>query len=470
MSAPAEFCTPSTAVSEIARTLVKKGIGAILVCDDMRHPVGIITERDLVAKVLASDDPESFAATAAEVMTPNPRTMAPDTYMFEATTFMVRHKIRHLPVVDEGELVGIVSLQELMKFRSQKSLLLLGSIKEARFVADLAAIKGEIIKVAKSLMSEARSQIETMEILSSIHHGILRRGFELVLEEMRQRGMSPPDVKYCFIVMGSGGRKEMLLDPDQDNGLIFDNYPEDKAAAVEAFFVPFLERLIQAYAETGYPLCNGGVMASNPFWRGRLKDWEAKVSNWVNAPEPQRVRYSTIFFDFMPLMGDPSLGQKLRRIVDREISRFPLFLHFMMNLDYKHKVPLNLLGRFSLEREKEHRGTLSLKQTGSIFIVDCIRMFMLEKQIYAPTTIERLDLLVKMKAFNSETAEHIKAAFEAFTFLRLRNEIALIEQGRSPSHYLDPYALTNAEQELLREAFRAASKLQDSTKRHFNVG
>jgi CBS domain-containing protein len=75
-----------------------------------------------------------------------------------------------------------------------------------------------------------------------------------------------------------------------------------------------------------------------------------------------------------------------------------------------------------------------------------------------------------MKAFNSETAEHIKAAFEAFTFLRLRNEIALIEQGRTPSHYLDPYALTNAEQELLREAFRAASKLQDSTKRHFNVG
>lgn len=470
MSSPAEFCSPSTGVTEIARTLVKKGIGAILVCDDLRHPVGIITERDLVAKVLASDDPESFAATAAEVMTPNPRTMAPDTYMFEATTFMVRHKIRHLPVVDEGELVGIVSLQELMKFRSQKSLLLMGSIKEARSVADLADIKGEIIKVAKSLMSEARSQIETMEILSSIHHGILRCGFDLVLEEMRQRGMSPPDVKYCFIVMGSGGRKEMLLDPDQDNGLIFENYPEDKAAVVEAFFVPFLERLIQAYAEIGYPLCNGGVMASNPFWRGRLKDWEAKVANWVNAPEPQRVRYSTIFFDFMPLMGDPSLGQKLRRIVDREIRQFPLFLHFMMNLDYKHKVPLNLLGRFSLEREKEHRGTLSLKQTGSIFIVDCIRMFMLEKQIYAPTTIERLDLLVKMKAFNSETAEHIKAAFEAFTFLRLRNEIALIEKGRAPSHYLDPYALTNAEQELLREAFRAASKLQDSTKRHFNVG
>src|SRR5690606_31631395 len=134
----------------------------------------------LVTKVLASDNPESFAATAAEVMTANPQTMTSDTYMFEAATFMVRHKIRHLPVVDRGELVGIVSLRELMKFRSQKSVLLMGSIKEARSIAELAAIKGEIPKVAKTLMGETRSQIETMEILSSLHHRILRRGFELV--------------------------------------------------------------------------------------------------------------------------------------------------------------------------------------------------------------------------------------------------------------------------------------------------
>ena len=164
------------------------------------------------------------------------------------------------------------------------------------------------------ITSDGRSQIETMEILSYIHHRILRRGFEIVLEEMQRVGATPPAIKYCFIVMGSGGRKEMLLDPDQDNGFIFENYPDDKAAEVEAFFAPFSEKLVKAYAKIGYPLCKGGVMASNPFWRGRLKDWQVKVANWVNAPEPQRVRYSTIFFDFMPLVGEPSLGQELRGI------------------------------------------------------------------------------------------------------------------------------------------------------------
>jgi CBS domain-containing protein len=140
----------------------------------------------------------------------------------------------------------------------------------------------------------------------------------------------------------------------------------------------------------------------------------------------------------------------------------------MMELDFKHKVPLSLLGRFTLDRDKKHKGTLSIKQAGSIFIVDCVRMFLLEQQVDATTTIERLEQLVKLNVFNQETAEHIKAAFEAFTFLRLRNEINLIDQGRFPTHYLDPYALTKNEQDLLKEAFRVASKLQDSTKRHFS--
>jgi CBS domain-containing protein len=122
------------------------------------------------------------------------------------------------------------------------------------------------------------------------------------------------------------------------------------------------------------------------------------------------------------------------------------------------------------EKSGPHKGELSLKQAGSVFIVDCVRMFLLERGLDATTTVERLDALVKLNVFNQETADHLKAALEAFTFLRLRHEIALIDRGQPPSHYLDPYALGKNEQDLLREAFRASGKLQDSTKRHFGRG
>ncbi len=470
MSAPVETCTLSTSIREIARRMTQRDLGAMLVCDQANCAAGIITERDLVTKVLARETVDCETSTAADVMTPNPFTMTPDTYMYEATAFMIGHQIRYMPVLDKGEAVGIVTLQDLMKYRSQKSMLVVDRVKAAQTIEELVAIRKGIVKVARALMSEARSPFETMEILSYIHHCILRRCFEIVLEEVKHQGMTPPDIRFCFIIMGSGGRKEMLLGPDQDNGLLYENFPDDKVEEVDAFFVPFCEKLVAAYARIGYPLCNGKVMANNPLWRGRLKEWQARVSDWIRVPEPKSVMYSTIFFDFMPLVGDPSLCQDLRDIVHEEIRRNPRFMYHLLENDLQHRPPLNLLGRFVLEKDEEHKGTISLKQTGSVFIVDCIRMFLLEKGIDATTTIERLGELVKLGVFNQETAEHLKAALEAFTYLRLRNEIALIDQGLEPSHYIDPYSLTKNEQDLLKEAFRAASKLQDSTKRHFGRG
>jgi len=468
MSEPVGTCSPTASVKEVARRMTERGVGAILVCNTKRRPVGIISERDLVTKVLARESVDSGQVTAADIMTPNPFTMTPETYMYEATSFMIGHKVSHLPVLDKGEIVGVVTLQDLTRYRSQKSMLLVSNIAEANSIDDLRIIKGKLVKVARALLSEMRSHAETMEILSYIHHCIQRRAYELVLEEMNQLGQAPPDIRFCFFIMGSGGRKEMLLGADQDNGFIFENFPDERLDEVNAFFVPFAEKLVDTLARIGYPRCKGKVMVNNPLWRGRVKDWHSRIHNWVNTPEPQRVRYSTIFFDFMPLVGEASLCQDLRDIVHQQIKNFPLFLYHMMELDFKHKVPLGLLGRFTLDRE--HKGLLSTKQTGSIFIVDCVRMFMLEKQIHATTTTERIDRLVKLNIFNQNTAEHLKAAFEAFTYLRLRNEIDLIEKGKPPSHYLDPYALSKDEQDLLREAFRAASKLQDSAKRHFNVG
>jgi CBS domain-containing protein len=209
-------------------------------------------------------------------------------------------------------------------------------------------------------------------------------------------------------------------------------------------------------------------MANNPLWRGRLNDWQTRIRDWVNDPEPQKVRYSSIFFDFAPLAGDPELANQLRDIVHREIRNFPGFLYHMMSLDLRYKVPVGLLGRFIVEKGEEHKGELSLKQGGSVYIVDCIRMFALEKELQAITTQDRLKGLVERNVFAPETAEHIRAAFEALSFLRLRNEIHLIEQGKEPSHFLDPYTLSKNEQDLLREAFAAVSKLQDAAKRHFS--
>lgn len=467
MTTPVEACDQDEPVRRIARRLTEKGIGSVLVVGERQTLAGIVTERDLVTKVLAPEHADPNTLRARDIMTPTPLSMPPSTYMYEAIAFMQAHRIKHLPVVDRGEPVGMVSLRDLMRFRSQKALLLLGSIREAKTLEVLAASGREILTIARSLLSETHSTPEVMEIVSHIHHAVIRRTFDLCLAQMQDEGRLMPDIRYCFLLMGSGGRREMLLGPDQDNGFIFEDVADGRMPEVEAFFAPFSEKLVAALAQVGYPLCVGKVMANNPLWRGRLQDWQERIRDWVNDPEPQKVRYSSIFFDFVPLAGDPGLAARLRAIVHREIREFQGFLYHMMSLDLRHRVPLGLLGRFVVEKSGEHKGMLSLKQGGSVFIVDCIRMFALERELDEVTTLGRLKALVTANVFAQETAEHIRAAFEALSFLRLRNEIDALDRGEPPSHFLDPYALTRNEQDLLKESFNAVSKLQDATKRHF---
>ena len=307
-----------------------------------------------------------------------------------------------------------------------------------------------------------------MEIISYIHHSIIKKVYQICFQEMLDAGYQQPTIKHCFLLMGSGGRREMLLNPDQDNGFIFEDVPDERLPEIEEFFVPFSEKLVDALAEVGYPLCEGKVMCNNPLWRGRLIDWHKRIHDWVQNPEPQKVRYSSLFFDFVPLAGDSTLAQSLHDIVFSEIRRFEGFLYHMMSLDLRYKVPVGLLGRSIVRKEEPHHGRLWLKEGGRIYIVDCIRMFVLEKGLQQTTTQDRLDALVDRKVFETDTAEHIKAALEALNFLRLRNEIQLVEQGKKATHYLDPYQLTKNEQELLKEAFHVVSKLQDATKRHFS--
>jgi CBS domain-containing protein len=268
--------------------------------------------------------------------------------------------------------------------------------------------------------------------------------------------------------MGSAGRREMLLHPDQDNGFVFEDFPDDRSAEVDSFFSTFSEKLNHALDQVGYPLCDGGVMACREDWRGRLVDWRDRLNGWLLEPDPTNVRNSSIFFDFLPLVGNVELAHDLRELALEAIQTHQGFLYHMMTLDLRYKVPLGLLGRFALEKEGENEGQLSLKYGGSVYIVDCVRMFALEKGLQPISTMERLKSLVNHNVFATETAEHIRAAFEALVFLRLRHEIALLESGLKPSHFLDPYALSKTEQDLLKESFQAVSKLQDATKRHFS--
>ncbi|MDT8441901.1 MAG: putative nucleotidyltransferase substrate binding domain-containing protein [Desulfuromonadales bacterium] len=468
MSSPVITCLQDDTARDVARRLTGQDLNCLIVVDGQGRPVGSVTCKDLVTRVLAAEDADPLAVTAGDIMHVGIHALPPETYMYEAMATMSRHRLDYLVVVDRDQLVGLVTAGDLMRYRCQKALMMLGSIRDENSLQGLADRHRELIRLAHSLLSETRSTPEVMEILSYVHQAIIQRVLQICLNEMASAGEPLPEIRFCFLIMGSGGRREMLLKPDQDHGFIFEDLPQEEYAAVEPFFIRLGERLAAALATVGYPLCEGGVMAGNPAWRGRLQDWQERIGTWLFDPEPTHVRESSIFFDFYPLYGDSSLAHELREIVSAAIKTHQGFLYHMMTLDLRYKVPLGLLNRFVVEKDGPHQGKLSLKYGGSMYVVDCVRMFALERDIQEVSTLKRLQALVAQNVFASETAEHIRAAFEALVFLRLRHEVQQLENGEEPSHFIDPFRLGKTEQDLLREAFQAVDKLQDATKRHFS--
>jgi len=101
-------------VCEAVREMNRKGVGALLVMADDR-PVGIFTERDVLRRVVDVDrDPE--LTKVVEVMTPDPVTVPPSTRVEEAMAEMTSRRFRHLPVLEAGEVVGLVSIGDIMRW------------------------------------------------------------------------------------------------------------------------------------------------------------------------------------------------------------------------------------------------------------------------------------------------------------------------------------------------------------------
>lgn len=104
--------SPDTTVQKAAKLMVEKNVGAVLIVEGDAL-VGIFTERDAVFRVVATGlDPA--ATPLAEVMTRSPCTIAPDQPFGSALLLMHEREFRHLPVIENGKLIGIVSSRSAM--------------------------------------------------------------------------------------------------------------------------------------------------------------------------------------------------------------------------------------------------------------------------------------------------------------------------------------------------------------------
>ncbi|HEX2943132.1 MAG TPA: CBS domain-containing protein [Rhodopila sp.] len=110
---------PTTKVQEIAGIIASRRIGAVLVMDEDKRVAGIVSERDVV-KAVATRPDGLHALQAQEIMTRAVAYATPETTIEEAMEMMDQGYFRHLPVLQDGDLVGIISIRDVVKARIQR--------------------------------------------------------------------------------------------------------------------------------------------------------------------------------------------------------------------------------------------------------------------------------------------------------------------------------------------------------------
>lgn len=108
---------PDVDVSTAARVMVENGVGSVAVCDQMRM-VGILTERDILR--LVANGQSAVNVRVADVMTTDLVTTSADADVLEVAEVMGKHRIRHLPVLEGENLLGMVGVREVVDVLAER--------------------------------------------------------------------------------------------------------------------------------------------------------------------------------------------------------------------------------------------------------------------------------------------------------------------------------------------------------------
>jgi len=110
---------PGISVAGLLEDLARHNVGAVVVCDDAGAVVGIVSERDVVRQ-LNERGAELLRAPVSEIMTTSVVTCEPTESVNSLASIMTERRIRHMPVVTGGDLVGIVSIGDVVKSRIEQ--------------------------------------------------------------------------------------------------------------------------------------------------------------------------------------------------------------------------------------------------------------------------------------------------------------------------------------------------------------
>ncbi len=453
------YCTPDTSICDAAKIMTENRVSSLIVMDG-EQLAGMVTDRDLRSRCIAAN--LSRKEPVHKIMTENLHTTEVDTLGFQTLIAMTRLNVHHLPVLDNGRVVGVVSTSDLVRFQSANAVYLVGDIYKAQDLDTLVQISTKVSELQVYLVTGGATADQVGQAVSAVTDAITVRLLALAEEQL-----GPPPVPYAWMAGGSQARREQSSHSDQDNALLIADHakPED-----DEYFAALAEFVNDGLNACGYVYCPGEVMARNPKWRQSLRIWRKYFTNWIERPEPMALMLASVFFDLRALHDPEGLFGELHEHVLEHSRSNRIFIAYMAANALKHRPPIGFFRNFVLVSGGDHAHTLDIKHRGTVPVVDLARVHALSAGIKEINTIERLESAAQIQALSRDGAANLIDALEFIGTLRMQHQARQLREGKKPDNYLPPDELSPLERGHLKDAFSLINTMQESLGQRHQAG
>ena len=435
----------SQSLREVLELMRSLRIGSVLLTDDAVTVSGILTRGDVLERVTLAG--VCLQTPASAVMSRPVITIDAEQSAFEAAMLMTRHRLRHLPVMVKGRLWNIVSERDLFALQNQSTRHVGGLIARAASTEQLQQAAAQIRSLTVHLMALGLLPAQLTRLISQLNDSLTRRIIELALP---RHGLNQNHM--CWLALGSEGRCEQTIATDQDNALI---YAVDQD---QARWLAFAQEVNQTLDACGFPLCTGGVMASNPQCCLTLAQWRQRFAQWIEQGSPQELLKASVFFDLRPLAGRADWTESLSAAVRHQAMQTPRFIAQWVKNHLQTEVPLSWYGALQTRREGVHEW-IDLKLKGTAIVVDAARILALSQGISAYSTADRLERAGERLGIPVSEYRGWLRAFDHLQTLRLRQQT---KPDRDPgrANCLDVDDLDQVDRQVLKVSFSVIRDLQ----------
>ncbi len=449
MSAPPYVLPPTARLQDALAELARRRFSSVLVGHDLSQAseIGIVTERDIM-RALAEKGAAALDLPLAALASRPLITAPAEALIYRAIGRMAGRNIRHLAATgSDGAVVGMVSARDLLKLRSGSAIALGDEVDRATDVASLAAAFAKLPALARALVADSLDARSIALVIAREVGAMTRRAAQLAEAELAAGGEGPAPCPYAVLVLGSAGRGESLLALDQDNALIFaqgdPDGPEDR------WFARLGARMCAILHEVGVPLCKGGVMASQPAFRGSEATWRGRIEHWFSRASPEDLLAVDIFFDFRVVHGDQAMGRRLWTAMWDGARHQRGFLRQLAEAAGATGSHVTLFGRL----RTDDRGRFDLKLGALKGIVTAARVLAIRHGVLAHGTAERLSGVAAKAEGGGRDLAGLDEDHRLALGLILRRQLADIAEGTSPGNHVAARDLTAEETRDLKAAF-----------------